>query len=582
MKTTVVSSGGGALPPECRKRASRGSGHQGGWKHLWTLALGAALLAQGAGAADATAPAASAACDPYKNFSCLDSSLGTGIWERLLNYYSLEWGQSGAPVDPKAPASRRDYFPPAAQSTPPMPFTEWPYGGTTSIGVTRPGSIDSPFMEAIADTAVGKALNDNNFQVYGWLDAGGNISSSTVKPGGNAPAAYIYTPNTFQLDQAVLYLDRFPDTVQKDHADWGMRLSAIYGENYRYTTAYGLDSGQLLNANRVNGYDFPMFWGELFLPQVYEGLMLRLGRFISLPDIEAQLAPNNYMYTHSMTYTFDNYTNTGLQSTLALDKNWMVQLGLTVGTEASIFHMHSTLVNPYPNVQGTGPGQYGYNPLYPGKTFKQDPGAMPSWTVCGRWNSDDGKSDVNVCADAINKGTYGYNNLQWWGATAYHTFNDKWHISWEGYTLYQKDVPNELNPDVQTIYANGGAPFSSRFIPYNAPGLAICSNAQTLTCTAKVYTTTAYLNYSPDPLNNFSIRPEFYWDAQGQRTGAATRYGNFAVGWQHWWSPQVEARPEIAYYHSFNAVAFNGNSNAGIAPNKANELIVSGDLIWHF
>jgi hypothetical protein len=432
-------------------------------------------------------------------------------------------------------------------------------------------------MVAIADTSLGKWMGDNNLQFYGWIDVGGNISSSTVKPGGNAPAAYLYTPNTFQLDQAVIYLDRFPDTVQKDHVDWGLRLSAIYGENYRYTTAYGLDSGQLLNDNRVNGYDFPMFWGELFIPQVYDGLMLRLGRFISLPDIEAQLAPNNYMYTHSMTYTFDNYTNTGLQSSLAVTKNWILQLGLTVGTEASVQHLNSTETNPYPNIPGKQ-----FNPLYPGTTFKQDPGAMPSWTGCFRYTSDDGKDDVNVCADAINKGTYGYNNLQWFGATAYHTFNDKWHISWEGYTLYQKDVPNALNPVVQNVYAHGGSPFSSAFIPFNAPDLAICSNAVTLTCTAHVYTTTAYLNYSPDPLNNFSIRPEFYWDEQGQRTGAATRYGNFAVGWQHWWSPQVEARPEIAYYHSFNAVAFNGNSNAGIAPNKSNEVIVSGDIIWHF
>jgi len=83
-------------------------------------------------------------------------------------------------------------------------------------------------------------------------------------------------------------------------------------------------------------------------------------------------------------------------------------------------------------------------------------------------------------------------------------------------------------------------------------------------------------------LNNFSIRPEFYDDSQGQRTGIPTRYGNFALGWQHWWSPQVEARPEIAFYHAFNALAFNGNSNAAIAPNKQNEVVVSGDIIWHF
>jgi hypothetical protein len=49
-----------------------------------------------------------------------------------------------------------------------------------------------------------------------------------------------------------------------------------------------------------------MLYGELYVPQVAEGLLLRLGRFISMPDIEAQLAPNDYKYTHSMTYTFDN------------------------------------------------------------------------------------------------------------------------------------------------------------------------------------------------------------------------------------------------------------------------------------
>ena len=139
----------------------------------------------------------------------------------------------------------------------------------------------------------GKALNDAHIQIYGWVNFGGNVSTNTVKPGGNWPAAYMYTPNTAQLDQAVIYIERLPDTVQKDHVDWGFRFSAMYGENYRYTTAYGLASYQLLNHNLVNGYDFPMVYGEIYIPFVAEGLLLRFGRFISLPDIEAQLAPNN-------------------------------------------------------------------------------------------------------------------------------------------------------------------------------------------------------------------------------------------------------------------------------------------------
>ena len=40
----------------------------------------------------------------------------------------------------------------------------------------------------------------------------------------------------------------------------------IYGENYRYTTSYGLFSYQLLGHNQVNGYDIPMVYGETVHP----------------------------------------------------------------------------------------------------------------------------------------------------------------------------------------------------------------------------------------------------------------------------------------------------------------------------
>jgi hypothetical protein len=93
----------------------------------------------------------------------------------------------------------------------------------------------------------------------------------------------------------VVYFERLADTVQTDHVDWGFRFSKIYGENQRYTTAYGVASYQLLGHNLTNGFDFPMVYGELYVPQVAEGMIVRVGRYISIPDIEAQLALNNYM-----------------------------------------------------------------------------------------------------------------------------------------------------------------------------------------------------------------------------------------------------------------------------------------------
>jgi hypothetical protein len=414
-------------------------------------------------------------------------------------------------------------------------------------------------------------MNDNHLQVHGWVDPSGNLSTNTVK-GGNAPGAYAYNPNTVQLDQAVVYIERLPDTVQKDHVDWGFRIAPIYGENYRYTTAYGLFSSQLLNQNQNNGFDIPMAYGEIFIPQVLEGLMIRVGRYISIPDIEAQLAPNNYMYSHSMTYTFDNYTNTGVEFTLAATKNWIFQLGLTVGTEAMPWHVGTTLPNLVPN-----------NPIFSGTTFKQDPGAQfPSVTAGVRWTSDSGNDDINIVVDGLNNGTWGYNNLQWIGGTYYHKFNDQWHISFESYNEHQNNVLNINNPTANAIFLAGGTPFSPQYMPFNAPFLAQCKSVQVFTCTASYQTFLTYLNYKITPLDNISWRAEFVDDLQGQRTGTRTRYTEVGIGWQHWFSPQIEIRPEVSYYRSLDAFAFNGNPNLGIPFNRNFSIVALSDIIIHF
>jgi hypothetical protein len=538
------------------------------------VSLAAMGFVSGAHATDASPQAKPpAGCkvvvDPYKNYACLEPWLGTDFMSRLINYYRLEWGHEVPPADPNAPPASRADWPPTPESIPPMPFSEWPYGGTTNLGVTRASSVDSPLMAALGNTQFGQTLNDNHIQIYGWLDPGGNLSTSTVR-GGNAPAAYSYNPNQVQLDQAVIYIERLPDTVQKDHVDWGFRVAPIYGENYRYTTAYGLFSSQLLNQNLNNGFDIPMAYGEVFIPQVMEGLMIRFGRYISIPDIEAQLAPNNYMYSHSMTYTYDNYTNTGFEFTLAATKNLILQLGLTTGTEALPWHVGAKIVNPDPN------------PLFPGTTMLKDPGAVPSVTGGVRWSSDSGNDNFNIVANGINGGQWGYNNLQWYGMTYYHKFNDQWHISFETYNEHQNNVANLNNKTAVDIIQMGGTPFSPQYMPFNAPSGALCKSAAVLSCTASFQTFLTYVNYKVTPLDNISYRAEFVDDMEGQRTGTKTRYVETGIGWQHWFSPQIEMRPEVSYYRSLDANAFNGNANLGIAPNKNFAIIGAADIIIHF
>ena len=149
-------------------------------------------------------------------------------------------------------------------------------------------------------------------------------------------------PTPFNADQQAFYIERQPDTVQTDHFDWGFRLAQIWGINYRFTTSKGILSQQLLG--RVNfdgtfgkeyGYDPVMFYGDFYFPHVAEGMDLRIGRYISIPDIEAQLAPNNYTYSHSLLYSYDCYTQVGLMTTTKLSNHWLVQAGISPGCDVA-------------------------------------------------------------------------------------------------------------------------------------------------------------------------------------------------------------------------------------------------------
>ena len=47
----------------------------------------------------------------------------------------------------------------------------------------------------------------------------------------------------------------------------------------------------------------------------------------------------------------------------------------------------------------------------------------------------------------------------------------------------------------------------------------------------------------------------------------AGEYWDLGLGYQHWFSPQIEVRPEVVYYHSVDKPAYNGNANGSWCEN---------------
>ncbi len=254
-----------------------------------------------------------------------DTTESKGFFVRWAEFYRQDWRSAAtASVDANSPSPARR-GPPSPLDSPPFPNADWSYGGSPVIG--EPDSNSYPLM-----TAINQA--NSRTKLYGWLDPTLNFSTSTHS---NAPEANDDYPNRLEMNQVVLYVERLPDSVQQDHIDWGYHLTALYGTDYHFTLAKGYLSGQLLNDHHQYGFDPTLEYVDVYIPQVAQGMNVRVGRFISVPGIEAQLAPNNYIFSHSLLYAIDPFTDTGLMATIKLTDQWLVQLGITAGHDVALW-----------------------------------------------------------------------------------------------------------------------------------------------------------------------------------------------------------------------------------------------------
>src|ERR1700733_1472780 len=309
------------------------------------------------------------------------------------------WGDDGSAAAPATSEPERRGMP-APLDSPPFPSSDW----VGPVIGTRDTSRDWPF-ESLLDHLLGGALKTSRLRIYGWVDGSINASSSGQS---NVPLSYAIVPNRPELDQAILRIERPLDTVQTDHIDWGFRFSSLYGIDYRFTTAKGWLSDQLLEHNDLYGYDPVELYSQLYVPGVLDGLVLTAGRYISPPDIEAQLAPDNYLFTHSLMFTYDPYTFTGANAQLQLSKQWVIQIGFHAGSDMA----------PWVN------------------------SAQPNGEFLVRFTTEANNDSFWGGLDSVGAGQFKdeHDDLEVAIGTWGHRFNSRVHMMTEGYYLWERNA----------------------------------------------------------------------------------------------------------------------------------------------
>jgi hypothetical protein len=449
------------------------------------------------------------------------------FWRRLYSAYYKQFypSKEQQPEEPEPP--RRAL--PSPWSSPPFPGSE--YQGYPLLGVPASTTV-YPFMEALYGGPHGQEIKDSRIVFQGWATTEGNWSNARNT---NTPTSYWIVPNRVQLDQLVFKLERLPDTVQTDHVDWGFRSIALYGMDYRYTTAGGWFSEQLLKHNALYGWDPVEQYFNVYIPGFLGGTDVRVGRWIACPDVETQYSIDNYLATHSILFTFDTYTQSGIMVSQKLDDQWMVQGVLHSGTDMA--------------------------PWYPG--------AVPTFAGGIRWVAKDNNDAFYTWANAINSAQFrhfqqygqplGHDNFNYVVTTWEHRFSDAIHTKTEAYYMWQYNAELGGTPSAGPVESYGGGGGDGKLLPGRS-------------------NTYGVLNYTMFGLTNrdyITFRNEYFRDERGMRTGFPGVYTSDTIGLSHQFNDVMMIRPEIGYYHNWTNPAFDNGT-------RKNLLMYGFDFTYRF
>lgn len=353
-------------------------------------------------------------------------------------------------------------------------------------------------------------LKDNDIRIYGWVNPSFNLSTSHNS---NAPLSYAVVPNAIELDQLVLRIERAPNTVQTNHIDWGFRFSNLFGMDYRYTIAQGIFSDQLLQHNNLYGYDPVEAYGQMYFPSVAQGMLMTFGRYISPPDIEAQLAPQNYLVTHSVMFTFDQYTQTGVNTAIKFDDQWTMLLGVHAGGDVAPWDQAAHI---------------------------------PTALAMLRWVSPSNNDSIWGGVNSFNGGKFkgNHDNLQQFNATWTHRFTEQFFTATEAYYIYQYDAAKGGTCNFGPVKSYGSGGGCGTIIPGFSSSFGIVN-----------YTELKILEK-----DFVSFRTDFLDDFDGQRTGFATPYMSFTLGLTHQFSNVFYVRPEIRHEFAFHETPYDNGT----------------------
>ncbi len=266
-------------------------------------------------------------------------------------------------------------------------------------------------MKELQGTWPGALLDDNRLRLSGWTEVSFTGSTDTHD---QLPMGFNYRANNFLLQQNWLRFERPVVTSGTTEPTFGFRSDTILpGSDYRFTVARGLFSGQLTADNgqpNEYGIDPVQFYGEAYFPTIARGLDLKVGRTFTQYGAESIDAVSDVLASHSYSFIYDPFTQTGVLATLQLTDAWSVQLAAILGPDVFI-----------------------------------DPASSPYSAFSVKWAPPDGRDSV-LFAGILGSGRFNvgrqFNNPNILDLVYTHAFDARLSYSLDSIWGYQTNVPD--------------------------------------------------------------------------------------------------------------------------------------------
>jgi hypothetical protein len=196
-------------------------------------------------------------------------------------------------------------------------------------------------------------LGSRGIQTYGWINAG--IGANGWGAPWNGPITFNDRAWQGMLNQLYLVNERVVDTSDGGW-DLGGRVDLLYGTDFFYTVATGLDAyrgtpdplglgGPRWNTNQYYGLAMPQLYGELGAGDH----AVKFGHFYTIIGYEVVPAVGNFFYTHAYTMQYgEPFTHTGVLDTWTPNDQLTVYGGITNGWDNWDTGLAPVVNNGYP------------------------------------------------------------------------------------------------------------------------------------------------------------------------------------------------------------------------------------------